>query len=281
MASPDELLMADVPPGWDNPLNYAVTARDQTTIDMVAAAIRHRQVLLAFQPVMQARDQSKVAFYEGLVRVLDETGRVIPAHAFMDAIENTGLGRQLDTLALAMGLRALDEHPNLRLSINMSARSIGYQTWNRTLHRWIERNDLIGERLILEITESSAMMVPELVLDFMDRLQMNGICFAMDDFGAGYTALRYFKDFHFDVIKIDGQFIQGIATNPDNQAMTGALVSIARHFDMLTVAECVQNQEDADALVRLGVDCLQGFHFAPATTRPIWAKGNKVMDRAV
>ena len=61
------------------------------------------------------------------------------------------------------------------------------------------------------------MMVPELVVDFMDRLQMQGICFAMDDFGAGFTALRYFKEFCFDVIKIDGQFINGIARDADGR----------------------------------------------------------------
>ena len=116
------------------------------------------------------------------------------------------------------------------------------------------------------------MMVPELVIDFMDRLQMQGICFAMDDFGSGYTALRYFKEFCFDVIKIDGQFIREISNNPDNQAMVKALTSIARHFDMLTVAEFVENQSDADYLTKLGVDCLQGYHFAAATTRPVWSQ---------
>jgi EAL domain-containing protein (putative c-di-GMP-specific phosphodiesterase class I) len=269
-------MMADLPPGGDNPLNFAIGKRDQETFAMVEAAIRHKQVLLAYQPIMQARDQSKVAFYEGLIRVLDETGRVIPAGAFMDAIETTELGRQLDTLALTKGLRALNENPDLRLSINMSARSIGYKPWNRTLERWLKQNELIGERLILEITESSAMMVPELVIDFMDRLQMQGICFAMDDFGAGFTAMRYFKEFYFDMIKIDGQFIKGISTCADNQAMTSALISIAKHFDMLTVAEFVENSEDADVLVKLGVDCLQGYHFGAATVRPAWETGKEL-----
>lgn len=273
-------VVADVAPGSDNPLNFALTKRDQRTIDMVAAAVRQKQVLLAYQPIMQARDQSKVAFYEGLIRVLDETGRVIPAGAFMEAIENLELGRKLDTLALDEGLRALHENPELRLSINMSARSIGYEPWNRVLDKWLKQNELIGERLILEITESSAMGVPELVVDFMDRLQLRGICFAMDDFGAGYTALRYFKEFCFDVIKIDGQFIKGIADDPDNQAMTSAMISIAKHFDMLTVAEFVECEADAQKLVSLGVDCLQGYHFAAATTRPAWLR-DKHLSQAV
>lgn len=261
---------ADVPVGADNPLAFALSQRDQGVTQMVADAIKHKQVLLAYQPVMQARNPDKVAFYEGLIRVLDATGRVIPAGDFMGTIENTELGRQLDTLALGLGLRALNENPDLRLSINMSARSIGYRQWNRTLDRWLKRNPLIAERLILEITESSAMTVPELVADFMDRLQVEGICFALDDFGAGYTALSYFKNFFFDVLKVDGQFIRGISSDADNQAIIAALVSIARHFEMLVVAEFVETKEDAEMLIRLGVDCLQGHYFAAATTRPHW-----------
>ena len=273
-------VMADVALRGEAPSNFAPATRDQKTIDMVAAAIKHRRVLLAYQPIMQARNQNKVAFYEGLIRVLDDTGRVIPAGVFIKAIEDMDLGRQLDTLALDEGLRALHDNPGLRLSINMSARSIGYAPWERMLNTWLERDDLIGERLILEITESSAMTAPEMVVDFMARLQMKGICFAMDDFGAGYTALRYFKDFCFDVIKIDGEFIKGIADDPDNQVMTAALVSIAKHFDMLTVAEFVETEADAQKLVSLGVDCLQGYHFAAATTRPAWLR-DKHLRQAV
>jgi EAL domain-containing protein (putative c-di-GMP-specific phosphodiesterase class I) len=112
--------------------------------------------------------------------------------------------------------------------------------------------------------------MPDLVSVFMTELQALGISFALDDFGAGYTAFRYFKDFYFDMVKIDGAFIRGIASTPDNQVLTKALVSIARHFDMYTVAEFVETQEDADYLVSIGIDCLQGHYFGAATIDPIW-----------
>ena len=151
----------------------------------------------------------------------------------------------------------------------MSARSIGYPEWLAALERGLRHDPSIAERLILEITESSAMEMPELVIDFMADMQERGICFALDDFGAGYTAFRYLKDFYFDIIKIDGAFIRGIGTNPDNQVLTQALVSIARHFDMFTVAESVETQEDARLLVEMGVDCLQGYFFgAPSVSEP-------------
>lgn len=265
--------------GARNALEHAVKARDASTIDMVRRSIQHRQVLLAYQPVLQARARDKVAFYEGLVRVLDETGRVIPAADFIDSVEETEYGRMLDCIALEKGLAELARTSGLRLSINMSARSIGYKKWMRTLTRGLEKEPTVAERLILEITESSAMLVPELVVSFMDNLQSRGIAFAIDDFGAGYTALRHFKEFRFDILKIDGQFCSGVADDPDNQVLVGAMIKIAEQFDMFTVAEKIESAADADCLAALGADCLQGYLFAAPSVRPPWRK--QVSDRRV
>lgn len=256
--------------GMESPLAFAVAARDRATLSMVRSALEQRNVLLAFQPVMQARRAERPAFYEGLIRVLDDTGRIIPARDFMAAVETDELGRQLDCASLELGLIALASESSLRLSINMSARSIGYPAWMRTLKTGLRRDAALGDRLILEITESSAMMMPDIVSVFMEELQSYGISFALDDFGAGYTAFRYFKDFFFDIIKIDGQFIDGIAQNRDNQVLTGALISIARHFDMFTVAEKVECAEDAAFLTELGIDCMQGYYFGAPTSMPPW-----------
>jgi len=266
---------SDITPGAESPLNFTLAQRDRNTVAMVRDALLHKQTLLAYQPIMRASNHGKVAFYEGLMRIIDETGRVIPARDFMPVVEDMELGREIDVQALRMGLNALRQNPGLRLSINMSARSIGYKTWNQVLRRALRQDETLGERLILEITESSAMLVPELVSDFMDELQPHGVCFAMDDFCAGFTAIRYFKDFYFDILKLDGQFIQGISQNPDNRAITAALISIARHFDMLTIAEFVENAEDAATLTEMGVDCLQGYLFSAPITQPKWLRTGK------
>ncbi len=272
--------LADIPPHGDNPLDAAVAARDRNVLKMVEHAIRHRNCLLAFQPVMQARPPHATAFHEGLIRVLDETGRVIPARDFMAAAENSELGRELDCIALDIGLRMLARHPDLRLSINMSARSIGYRRWMRVLDRHLGRDTSLGRRLILEISESSTMTVPELVLDFMTRLQDRDIAFALDDFGSGQIGLRHFRDFFFDAVKIDGEFVRGIHANPDNQALARALIAIAREFDMLTIAESVETEKDARFLAANGIDCMQGYLFGAPTVRPGWATGESARRRA-
>ena len=117
----------ETPEGSESPLAAAVHARDRATLDIVAEAIRHRETLLAYQPVFQARPPHSAVFHEGLIRVMDPAGRIIPAREFMADIEASELGRALDCNALETGLGVLARHPRVRLSINMSARSIGYQ----------------------------------------------------------------------------------------------------------------------------------------------------------
>ncbi|WP_241523980.1 EAL domain-containing protein [Oceaniglobus indicus] len=255
----------------DDPLSFAVSERDRDVIDMVERAVSARDVMLAYQPVVPSGRQDRPAFYEGLLRVLDRNGRIIPARDFIPVVETTEMGRRLDCLALEKGLQTLREYPRLRLAINMSARSIGYRRWNETLTAGLTADPTAGERLILEITESSAIMMPDIVQCFMTDLQRQGISFAIDDFGAGFTSLRYLKDLYFDILKIDGQFIRGIAHSPDNQAVVKALLSIGRHFDMVTIAESVESGEDAALLTQLGVDCLQGYYFGAPTVRARWA----------
>jgi EAL domain-containing protein (putative c-di-GMP-specific phosphodiesterase class I) len=254
-----------------SPLDAAIAEGDRATMAMVRDALRHRRVILAYQPVMMGADPSRIAFHEGLIRLMDETGRIIPARDFMGTVETTEIGRLIDCASLELGLAVLAREPRLRLAVNMSARSIGFARWMDILRRGLATEQTVGERLILEITESSAMLVPEVVTTFMADLQRQGICFALDDFGAGYTAFRYFKEFLFDLVRIDGQFIRGVARDPDNQVLVQALLMIARQFDMFSVAESVEAAEDAEWLIAQGVDCLQGYLFGAPTTMPIWA----------
>ncbi|MGY6412043.1 MAG: EAL domain-containing protein [Alkalilacustris sp.] len=228
---------------------------------------------LAFQPVVQAGHPHRPAFFEGLIRLSDPEGRLIPARDFIDQVEGTPLGRDIDCAALGLGLAALKAHPGLRLSINMSCHSIDAPEWRDTLTRGLDADPLVAERLILEITERAAMDDPDRVAAFMRDVHARGVAFALDDFGAGATSFRYLRDFRFDIVKIDGQFIGGLGYNPDHQVLVKALVSIARHFEMLTVGEKVETASDAAACDALGINCLQGFHFGAPSLRPDWEHG--------
>ena len=108
----------------------------------------------------------------------------------------------------------------------------------------------------IEVLETSALADLMHVSKVIESCKSEGISFALDDFGAGHTAFRHFKQFHFDILKIDGQFIRNIAHDPDNQVITQALVAIGQQFDMFTVAECVETPAEMAWLQTLGIDCL-------------------------
>ncbi len=243
-----------------DPLQQAFASRDQDAPKLVREAIAANRTQLAFQPVLQAGPSGQVAFYEGLIRVLDDAGRVIPARYFMSEVEETVLGRDLDCASLRLGLAKLHANPKLRLAINMSARSIADGRWRDTLERGIRLGD-VGDRLILEISEQSAMLLPDVVVRFMEELQPRGVAFALDDFGSGFIAFRHLKDFFFDLAKVDKHFIRSIDSTPDNQVLTEALISVAHQFKMFVVAEGVETLEEAGMVRHLGVDCLQGYLF--------------------
>jgi EAL domain-containing protein (putative c-di-GMP-specific phosphodiesterase class I) len=255
------------------------TARAESVRAMVAAAIDAGRVDLAFQPVVEAARPDRVAYHEGLIRLFTEAGAAIRADLFISEVESNELGRRLDRIALERGLEALRRNPTLRISLNMSVRSIGHPDWSHTLKAGFARDRTAAERLILEITERTAIMFPAYVGSFMKSCREQGVSFALDDFGAGYTSFRLLRDLHFDIIKIDGSFCRGIHADPDNRVLAEALIGIGRHFECLTVGEMIEDAADARFLTELGIDCLQGWLFGAPVLRPGWTAADFAADR--
>ena len=242
-----------------DPLQFAMASRDADVMSLVKQALLAKRARLAFQPIVTAGDGPRIAFYEGLIRVLDDAGRVIPAAQFMPLVEETDIGRQIDCVVLELALQVLRDNPHMRLSVNLSARSIGDGQWRRILETGLTGQDALGNRLIFEISETSAMMLHEIVIRFMAEMQPRGVAFALDGFGAGLTAFRHLKDFFFDLVKIDKSFVHGISDDPDNQVLAEALITVAQQFEMLVVADGVETVQEAAILSRMGADCLQGY----------------------
>lgn len=244
-----------------DPLAAAMASRDADVPQLVQEALASGRTSLAFQPVVLAGDTARKAFYEGFIRLKDEGGRTIQAGRFMPEVKDTAFGREIDCAALHHGLVTLAANPGIRLAINMSARSIADGAWRQVLTSGLNSRPDLGARLILEISEDSAMLLPEVVVRFMAEMQPLGISFALDDFGGGAIAFRHMKDFLFDLVKIDPLFIRDIGDSPDNQVLAEALITVAHQFEMFVVAEGVETGVEAEHLTRLGADCLQGWHF--------------------
>ncbi len=224
-------------------------------------ALLKNEIKIAFQPVVRSDGGNTISFHECLARVSDDDGRLISAAAFMPAIEKLGLAAQIDRQILGMAFETMRNHPRARLSVNIHPHTMADRQWIEILQSVVNADPSLGERLIVEVTESAAMIDRDRTTGFMDMLREHGVSFALDDFGAGHTALRYLREFHFDMIKIDGFFVRGIRANPDNAFFVEKLVEIADRFEMMTIAEFVQNAADARLLAGLGVEFFQGFFF--------------------
>lgn len=235
----------------------------------VAQALVQGRMLFHFQPVVRASSPRFPAFFEMLARLQLPDGRLLAAGAFMPAVEEGELGRALDRAALGAGLRALAANPSLRVSVNISPLSMGDEAWLEVLAAATRRGGGICERLILEVTETAALRDPEQTRDFIEHVRRSSCAFALDDFGAGATGFRHFREFRFDFVKIDGSFCHGVHAQRDAQVLVECLMGIARHFEMGTVAEHIEDEADAAWLRAQGIDCFQGWLYGRAQAEAV------------
>jgi len=262
---------ADIPALSSKTLSSVETTR-------VTAALNERRLELFYQPIVRSGTNNFVAFYEGLARIKMPEGTIVSAGQFMPFVENTALGTRLDRRILRLALKRLTDNPDIRLSINMSVLSMNDSEWLRILE---SASSGLCERLIIEITEGAAMSDVELTTAFMHRVRRKHCSIALDDFGTGATSFRYFKDFLFDFVKIDGLFIRDLSYDKDNQVLVQALIDICKHFDMVTVAEFIETDGEAEMAAKLGVDCLQGYLIGEPAAQPISPFQRVELDRKI
>ena len=235
--------------------------RDIALASELSAALKEDRIAIAFQPIVDAKDPDRVSFYECLARIKKHDGELIAAGQFMPLAEKLGLVRLLDRRMLSLALETLRQHPRLRRSVYLSPATTHDSEWLAIFETaCIDRPDL-GERLIFDVTETMAIADQSKAASFIRHIRSYGASVAVDDFGAGYTSFRHFKYLPMDMVKIDGSFIRDVLENADNQLFVKTLLSISKHFDMLCVAEFVDSTKTAAYLRKLGIDCLQGFHF--------------------
>ena len=258
----------DRDPALSSPLSAAISAQDRETLAMVASALKDRRMRLAFQPVVYASDPKLIGFFEGFIRLLNQRDQVIPARDFIGAVEQRQLGREIDCAALQLGLMAMQRNPEIRVSINMSARSVGYRPWMDILTRALADSPRLGANLILEINEQSALQVPDVLKPFMAEMRDRGIVFALDDFGAGTTALKLLEEMEFEIAKIDGSLVKHVDRSAEGKSAVRAAIAMAQELGMYVVAEAVETEGEANWLREAGVGCLQGYLFGPPTVTP-------------
>ncbi|MDE2444728.1 MAG: GGDEF and EAL domain-containing protein [Alphaproteobacteria bacterium] len=244
----------------------ALNARCATEI---VQCLKQDRFKLAFQPIIDAKT-GVATMHEALLRMSDSaSGELIAASHLVPIAENLGLVRLIDRTVMQMIVETLNVHPDAVLTMNVSGTTAMDPRWYNQLLEILAANESVAPRLTVEITETVALSNVPSTRHFVESLRLQGCGVAIDDFGAGFTSFRNLRDLPVNMIKLDGGFCQDLRHNNENEYIVRSLIDLAGKFKIQTVAEWIENQEDADILRQWGIDYLQGnLHGEASIVRP-------------
>jgi diguanylate cyclase (GGDEF)-like protein len=245
--------------------------------DEIIKALNERRLSLVYEPIV-AVGSREPAFYECLMRFRRSDGSLLAVNDVVPLAERLGLVRLLDHRVLELVLNELAAAPGLKASLNLSATSTVDPDWWASLGAALRANPGIAERLMIEITETTAIQDIDDTRGFVARVKDLGCRIAIDDFGAGYTSFRNLRKLGVDTVKIDGAFVQNLRRSEDDRAFVQTLIDLARRLGLETVAEWVQDEESASILADWGCDYLQGALVGRATLERPWAQQLPAMN---
>lgn len=222
-------------------------------------ALRDRRMEMWLQPILPLRADGR-AYFEALVRLRDQDGKIIMPGQFLSAAENFGNMQQIDQFALYESMNLLAAHPKLALSINLSARTLNNAHLPVIVERLLSASNIAADRVLFEITETAMIQNLAQARQLITAIKQFGCRFALDDFGAGASSMLYLRDLPVDVLKIDGSFIRSVDVDPINRALVKSINEIAHILGKQTVAEYVVSGAVLQVLKTIGVDYVQGWH---------------------
>jgi EAL domain-containing protein (putative c-di-GMP-specific phosphodiesterase class I) len=233
-----------------------------TWAQRIRVAIEEDRFTLVAQPIIDLESGLATQF-EVLLRMLDDHGDMIPPSAFLSTAERLGMIQEIDAIVVMRAIRAMaaagEAIGDTRVEINLSGASMGDPEILRVVERELHDTGLDPARVIFEITETPAIANIAKAREFSDELARLGCRFALDDFGAGFGSFYYLKHVHFDILKIDGEFVRDACATRTDRLVIQAVVAIARGLGKQTVAEHVGDGTTVALLRDLGVDYGQGY----------------------
>ncbi|GAC1434307.1 MAG: hypothetical protein NVSMB51_01130 [Solirubrobacteraceae bacterium] len=224
-----------------------------------------------YQPIVDLQDGGSLRGTEALIRWPHPArGWVAPAE-FVPLAEETGLIRMIGHLVLRAACeqtRAWQQaHPRYReltIGVNLSARELQEPELVVSVAEALSSSGLPPRSLVLEITESVLMQDTEATVERLHALKSLGLQLAIDDFGTGYSSLGYLKRFPVDIVKIAKPFVDDVAGSGDEAALAGAIIRLSDTFNLQTIAEGIERQDQLHRLCELGCSLGQGYLFSRA-----------------
>ncbi|MDQ3034616.1 MAG: EAL domain-containing protein [Myxococcota bacterium] len=211
---------------------------------------------MAFQPIVSWKGRRAIG-YEALLRTTEAS--LMRPPDFIDAAEKLGRLSELGRRVRAKVAEAIpDAPPDTRIFVNLHARDLSDDELID------ESSPLIryADRVVLEVTERVSLEGIDDVVPRAIALRRAGFALAIDDLGAGYAGLSSLTQLEPEVVKLDMSLVRGIDQHRAKQQIVHSMVRVCADLGMEVVVEGVETPAERDALVRLGCDLLQGYHFA-------------------
>jgi diguanylate cyclase (GGDEF)-like protein/PAS domain S-box-containing protein len=229
-------------------------------------AIRDDELVLHFQPTIEL-STGRVAGFEALVRWNHPQRGLLSPAEFVPIAEQTGLIHPLGSWVLRDACRAavslLAGQPAgdaaLTMAVNVASQQLERPDFLDEVFGVLAETGLPADRLTLEITESVLMQDVPTIVERLTALRARGVRIAIDDFGTGYSSLSYLRNLPLDVLKVDKAFIDRVATDRGDAALTEAIVAMSQSMRLTTVAEGVEDAAQAGWLTRARCSYGQGF----------------------
>ncbi|MBL0699750.1 MAG: EAL domain-containing protein [Desulfosarcina sp.] len=226
-------------------------------------ALKKNEFLVYYQPQVEAATGRFIGL-EALIRWQHPEMGLVQPNDFIPLSEETGLiipiGEFVLKTACEQARTFIDSGlPRLRMAVNISGKQFKEKNLVDTLLRILCETDLDPQYLEVELTESSLINDVDKTINMLKKIKETGVKVAIDDFGTGYSSMNYLKQFPLDTLKIDYTFVKDIETNPDDVAITKAIISMAKSLGLSTIAEGVETEKQYEILCDMGCDEIQGF----------------------
>ena len=231
-------------------------------LQMTISCIEFDRIDLAYQKQVDLKS-NKVTGVEALLRMRDETGEIIPNDVLIPQIE----GESLFSLVVMSSLEKLKEYfkkkdeiglSDATVYLNVSAHTVMHPEFCNIFTNFVENLNLKPDEFGLEVTETAELGDTKTASDSLKKLKEKGIKIALDDFGAGYSSLRYLKDLPVDVVKLDKMFT-GDIQDPVTGKLTSFVVEVCNTLSLEMIGEGIETEEQKKALMEIGCQIGQGF----------------------